>query len=91
MNALNNTALLQFRFRHAANAVRTEIGVARLNATQTAQILVARLLPFGNQIRVGDLLAYAVLVQFATDGLTPIEQIVDVPGLLVMDFEDGPQ
>lgn len=91
VHALDHAALLQLGLRHAADAVRAEIRVARLNAAQTAQILVAGLLPLGNQIGVGDLFAHTVLVQLAADRLAPVEQVVDVARLLVVDLEDGPQ
>lgn len=73
MYTLNNSALLQFSFRHPANAIRAEICVPRLDATQAAQILVARFLPLGYQISVGNFLSHTVIVQLATDGLSSEE------------------
>lgn len=91
MDALNDATLLEFGFGHAANAVGAKVGVACLDTAQAAQILIARLLPFGYQIAVGDLLLQAVLVQLTADGLAAIEQVVNVARLLVMDLKDGPQ
>ena len=91
MHAFDNTTLFQFRFRHATNAVGAKVGVTRLNASQAAKIFVAGFLPLGNQVGVGDFLVDAVLVQLTTDGLPPVEEIVDVSRFLMMNFEDGPQ
>lgn len=49
-------ALLQFALRYSADAIRPEIRVPRLDATQATQILIADLLPFGYQILVRDIL-----------------------------------
>lgn len=62
MDTLDHTALLQLRLGHPANAVRPEVCVPRLDATQAAQILVARLLPLGYQISIGNLLPDTVIV-----------------------------
>ena len=59
-----HTDLFQFGLGHSADAVRTEVGVPGLNAPQTAQVLVALLLPLSDQVFVGDLLPQTVLVQF---------------------------
>ena len=40
MDALDDFALFQLALGHAADAARAEIGVARLNATQAAQVLI---------------------------------------------------
>ena len=56
MDALNYPALLQLALGHAADAVGGEVGVAGLDAPEAAQILVALLLPLGNQVWVGNLL-----------------------------------
>lgn len=91
MNTLDHTALLQFRLGHPANAVCPEIRVPRLDASQAAKVLVSGLLPFGYQIRIGNLLPDAIIVQLPADGFSPIEQVVNISGLLVVDLEDGPQ
>lgn len=41
MHTLHDLSLLQLRLGHSADAVRSEVGVARLNAAETAKILVA--------------------------------------------------
>ena len=90
VDAFNGFAFLELGLGHAAHAVGAEVGVARLNAAQTAQVLVALLLPLGDQVGVGDLLAQTVVVELAADRLALVEQIVDVARLLVMHLEDGP-
>ena len=90
MHTLDNSSLFQFRFWHTTNAVGAEIGVPGLDAPQTAQILVALLLPLGDQICVGDLLVGAIIVKFLRDRLTFVVQIVNVSRLLVMQFKYGP-
>lgn len=91
MHTLHHSALLQLRLGHPAYAVRSEVRVSRLDASQAAQILVARFLPFGDQICVGDLFAHTIVVELPADGLASIEQIVDVSGLLMVDLENGPE
>lgn len=91
MHTLDHFALLQFRLGHSAHTIRAEICVTRLNAPQTAQVLVAGLFPLGDEIGVGDLLVDAVVVEFARDGLALVEQVVDVARLLVVYLEDGPE
>lgn len=91
MHTLDHTTLLQFCFGHTTNTIRPKIGVTRLNASQTTQILVARFLPFRNQIGVGNLLSNTVIVQFTTDCLPAIKQIVNVSRFLVMNFEYWPK
>ena len=48
------------------------------------------LLPLGNQVRVGDALAQAVVVQLTRDGLAAKVELVDVAAALVVDAEDRP-
>lgn len=91
MDTLDDAALFQLRLGHPADAVSPKVGVPRLDAPQAAQVLVAGLFPLGDQIPVGDLLLQAVLVQLAADCFPPVEQIVNVARLLVVDLEDGPQ
>jgi hypothetical protein len=62
-----------------------------LDASQAAQVLVARFLPLGNQVSVSNFLLQAVVVQLTTDGLASIEEVVHVASFLMVDFEDGPQ
>lgn len=91
MHTLHNLSLLQLRFGHSADAIRSEVCVARLNAPETAKILVARLLPLGDEICIGDALLQAVFVELARDNLSAVEHVVDVAGFLVMDLKDRPQ
>ena len=63
MDALHDLALLQLVLGHAADAVGGEVGVPGLDAAEAAQVLVALLLPLGDQVGVGHLVLQAVLVQ----------------------------
>ena len=63
MDALDDLALLELGLGHAADAVGGEVGVARLDAAEAAEVLVALLLPLGDQVLVGDLVLHAVVVQ----------------------------
>ena len=63
MDALDDLALLQLRLRHPADAVRREVGVPSLDASEAAEVLVSLLLPLGDQVLVGDLVLQAVVVQ----------------------------
>jgi len=56
VDALDDATLLQLGFGHTADAVRSEVGVPRLDAAQAAEVLVSGLLPLGNQVAIGDLL-----------------------------------
>ena len=65
VDALDDLALLELGLGHAADAVGGEVGVAGLDAPEAAEILVALLLPLGNQVPVRDLLLDAEIVQLA--------------------------
>ena len=65
MDALDYPALLQLALGHAADAVGGEVGISGLDAPETAQILIALLLPLGDQVPVRDLLLDAEVVQLA--------------------------
>lgn len=91
VHTLHNATLLQLRFRHATYTICAEICIARLDATQTAKILVAGLLPLGYQVTIGNLLLKAIVIELATYGFSAIEQIVDVSCLLVVNLENWPK
>ena len=91
MNAFDHLTSLQLRLGDSADAVGAEVGVASLNTPQATQVLVALLLPFGDEILVGDRLVDAVIVQLATDGFAAVIQVVDVARFLIVDFEHRPQ
>ena len=65
MDALDYPALLQLALGHAADAVGGEVGISGLDAPETAQILIALLLPLGDQVPVRDLLFDAEIIQLA--------------------------
>ena len=57
----------QLALGDSADAVGSEVGVSCLDATQAAQVLVALLLPLGNQVLVCIALLYTVLIQLCQD------------------------
>lgn len=89
-HALHILALLQLGLGYAADARRVEVGLLGLNAAQTAQLLVAVLLPLGNQHRVRVSVLEQPLVQLLADGFLLVVELVDVPAPLVRNLEDGP-
>lgn len=91
VNALDRPVrVLALVLGDAANALGAKVGVLALYAAQTAEALVAGAFPFGNEQAICDALLEAPLVQIATDGPALIVKIVNVPGALVMNLEDGP-
>ena len=81
VDALHDPPLLQLVLGHPADAVGGEVGVPRLDAPQAAQVLVTLLLPLRDEVRVGDLLLDAVVVELPGDGLAPVVQVEQVPGV----------
>ena len=90
VDTLDYPALLQLVLGHPADAIGGEVGVPGLNAPQAAEVLVALLLPLGDQGRVGDFLLGksrlsrlnmksshldTVVVELPGDGLTTVEQV----------------
>lgn len=65
MDALDNFALFEFLFGDPADAVGGEVCVSGLNAPKAAQVLVALLLPLGDQVGVSVLLFDAKVVQLS--------------------------
>lgn len=53
----------QLALGHSANAVGPEVGVTGLDATQATKVLIALLLPLGDQVLVRIAFFYAVIVQ----------------------------
>ena len=90
MDTFDDSSVLQFGLGHAADAIRTEVGVPGLNASQTAEILVSLLLPFGDQVFVRQSLFDGEVVEFLGDGFPLVEEVVEIARALVMDLEDGP-
>lgn len=91
MNALDDLSLFKLRFRHSADAVRSEVCVSRLNAAQAAKILISRFLPFSDQIRIGDAFFQTILVKLPRDNFSSDIHVVNVAGFLVVDLEDWPK
>ena len=93
MDTLDYPALLQLVLGHPADAVGGEVGVPGLDTPQAAEVLVALLLPLGDQGRVGDFLLGksrlsrlnmksshldTVVVELPGDGFTTVEQVENV-------------
>lgn len=91
VHTLHDATLFQLRFRYATYTICAEIGIARLDATQAAKILIAGLLPLGYQVTIGNLLFEAIVIELATYGFPAIEQVVDVACLLVVNLENWPK
>ena len=77
-HALDAFALLQLRLGHPTYARRVEVGLLGLDAAQAAQLLVALLLPLGDQARVRVPVLQQVVVQLPGDGFLLVVEIVDV-------------
>jgi hypothetical protein len=91
MNTLHNFSLFQLRFGHPADAVRSEIGVAGLDASKAAQVLVAGFLPLSDKIGISDFLFETIFVEFSADDLSANVHVEDISGFLMVDLEDGPK
>jgi hypothetical protein len=90
MDALDDSLFLHLGFWDSTDTIGAKVCVSRLNTTQTAEIFVAGLLPFGDQILVRDALLQAELIQFLTDGLSLVIQVENVTGFLMVQLENGP-
>jgi len=91
VDAFHDSPVLQLGLGHAADAVRAEVGIPGLNASQAAQILVALFLPFGDQVFVRQSLFDREVVELLGDGFPLVEEVVEIAGALMMDLEDGPE
>lgn len=65
--------------RHATDTRAIEVGLLCLDAAQAAQLLVALLLPLGNERRVGIIVLEQPVVQRLADSLTFVVEVVYVP------------
>lgn len=91
MSALNDSAHFQLAFGDPADAVGAKVGVPSLDAAQAAEVLIALLLPLGNQVFVSIALLDAVLIELSADCFPLVEEIKDVTCFLVVDPEDRPE
>lgn len=64
---LCETYNFQLAFGDSADAVGSKVGVTGLDATQATQVLVALLLPLGNQVLVCIALLYTVFIQLCQE------------------------
>jgi hypothetical protein len=91
VHTFNDSAFFQLRLRHTTNAICREIRVARLYASQAAEVLISLFLPFGDKVLVGNVLIQTVLVQFLADRLALVIQVENVSRTLVVYFEYWPE
>lgn len=90
VNTLDDPSLLKLAFRYAANAVGGKVSVPRLNTPQTTQVLIPCLLPLGDKVGISYFLVQTVLVQLSADRFSAIKQVVNVTGLLMVNFKYWP-
>lgn len=86
-NTLDLFGILHIRSRYSADACAVEVGLLRLDASKAAKLLVALLLPLGDQHRVRISVLQQPIVQLLADGLLLVVQLVDVAAALVSDLE----
>lgn len=63
---------------HTANACAVEVGLLGLDTSQTAQLFIALLLPFRNQIAVGVAILEKPIIELLGDGFLLVIEIIDV-------------
>lgn len=68
-----------------------KIGLLGLDTLGTTQLLIALLLPFGDQGRVRISVLQQVVVEWSRDGGFDVVELVDVAGALVRDLVDRPE
>jgi hypothetical protein len=79
----------QSRLGHPADTRAAEIGLFRLHASQTAQLLVALFLPLGDQRGVCVVVLQQPLVEGFGDGGFLVVEVVDVAGPWVLMLACG--
>lgn len=89
-DALHIAILFQLSSRHSADTRAVEVCLFRLDAAQAAELLVALLLPLGNEHRIGISILQQPLVQLLADGLLLVVEIVYVAAPLVRNLENLP-
>ena len=90
MFAHDELALLQISLGNPADAGGLVVGVLFDHAGEAAQLLEALLLPLADQVGVGVLLDQQVVIQLSRYLVFGVEEVVDVPGPLVVDLRDLP-
>ena len=91
MYTFHDFTFLKFRFWDSADAVGSEIGVTRLNASQATQIFIAGFFPLSNKICVRDFLFQTIVIKLSRNNLSPNIHVVNVAGFLMVDFKDRPE
>lgn len=84
VGALNDPSNFQLALGDSANAVGPEVGITSLDATQATEVLIALLLPLGDQVLVRVAFFYAVIIELSADCFSFVKQIKDVSTPLMM-------
>ena len=58
--------LFKFGLWNSADTVCAKIGVLFLNTSQAAHVLIAWLLPLGNQVLIGNVFSQTIFIQLCT-------------------------
>lgn len=77
-DALDALVLLQLIVRHPADAGAVEIGLLGLDAAHAAELLVAGLLPLGDEVGVAVAVLQEPVVELFADGFFGVVEVVDV-------------
>lgn len=77
-DTLHLLIFLQLLTRHAANACAVEVRLLGLNTSQTAKLLIALLLPLGDEIAVRVAVLQQPVVERFGNGLFLVVEVVDV-------------
>jgi hypothetical protein len=83
--------LFKFPLGYSTNTVGSKIRVSSLYTTQTTQIFITLFFPLCYQVLVRDIFCETVVIQFSTDCFPPVEQVINISRLLVVNFKYRPQ
>ncbi len=79
IHTLHLLVLLELLPRHTADARRIEVRLLGLHASQTTKLLIALLLPLGDEIAVGVVVLQQPVVEGFRDGFLFVVEVVDIP------------
>lgn len=77
-DTLNRLVLLELRLGHSADTCGIEIRFFRLDTAQATQLLIALLLPLGNQVRIGILVLEQEIIKLLRDCFFLVVKFIDV-------------
>lgn len=78
-NTFDFLILLQLSAWHSADTSAVEIGLLRLDTSQTAQFLVALLLPLRDQVGIGVAVLQQPIVKLLRYGFLLVIEVIDIP------------